>query len=403
MPRGLTGLYLTKQEEAALNGEKGEAVKIAMEVIVKVGEALGAERLIEINHAHISGISYNNIGEPGLKFIENIRSKGARFTVPTTINPIGVDLEDPTGIPGATREFIMKQKQVIDNLAAMGAKPVMTCTPYYVDEVKPGWHLAWGESSAVAYANTYIGAWTNREGGPLALMAAIAGRTYYAGVHIPENRIPRTVFTVHGYTNDQAVASVIGSIVARETKYKQPMIEGVEGIREPEIKTMCAAAGAAGNLEMCVIPGITKVDTSKTAIEEKVDIEQNDLEAELDQYRPTERPDVVFIGCPHVGIEELEEAAKLAISHGGQARNHFWIATSRNVYNKALQLGLVEKLRERNIRVLRDTCIVVSPGWRETGYTVATNSYKTMFYLKRIHGLKAYMAPLRELIDLSLR
>jgi predicted aconitase len=403
MPGGLTALYLTRQEEAALNGEKGEAMRIAMEVIVKVGEALGAKRLIKINHAHISGISYNNIGEPGLRFIENLRRKGAVFTVPTTINPIGVDLEDPAGIPGATPEFIMKQKQIIDNLVSMGAKPVMTCTPYYVDHVKPGWHLAWGESSAVAYANTYIGAWTNREGGPLALMAAIAGKTYYAGVHIPENRVPRTLFKVHGYINDQAVSSVIGSIVARETKYKQPMIEGLRNIREPEIKTMCAAAGAAGNLEMCVIPGITKVDTKKALIEEKIDIEQEDVEEELDKYRPPEMPDVVFLGCPHVGLRELKEITKLVMSKEGRAKNKFWIATSRKIYREAETLGIIDKLHEKNIRVLRDTCIVVSPGWKNTGYTVATNSYKTMFYLKRIHGLKTYMATLHELVDLSFR
>ncbi|MEB3755849.1 MAG: aconitase X catalytic domain-containing protein [Desulfurococcales archaeon] len=396
-------MYLTKQEEAALAGEYGEAIRIAFEVIVKVGEALGAQKLIPINHAHISGISYNNIGDPGLKFIGEIREKGGKFKVPTTINPIGLDLDDPRGIPGATPEFIRKQKEIIDNLVAMGGKPVMTCTPYYIDNIQPGWHLAWGESSAVGYANTYIGAWTNREGGPLALMAAISGETYYSGVHIPKNRYPRTLFEIDYYENDQAFSSILGEIVAKQTRIKQPLLKGIRGIREPEVKSMCAAAGAAGNIEMCVIPGITKVPIDEAIIEEKITIEKHDILRELEKYEPAAKPDIVFLGCPHASIEELEDLARIAEKHPGIATNNFWVAVSRTVYNKALSMGIIDLLKRKNIRVMRDTCIVVSPGWKETRATVATNSYKTMFYMKRIHGLESYLAPVDKLVSLSFR
>jgi predicted aconitase len=396
-------MHLSKEEEAALAGEYGEATRIAFEVIVKVGEALGAGRLIPIRHAHISGISYNNIGDPGLQFIRDMKEKGAKFKVPTTINPIGMDLDDPSGIPGVTPEFIMKQKEIIANLASMGGKPVLTCTPYYVDEIQPGWHLAWGESSAVGYANTYIGAWTNREGGPLALMAAIAGKTYYSGVHIPENRVPRTEFIVEYYENDQAVSSILGEIIATNTRKKQPLITGIRGVREAEIKSMCAAAGAAGNIEMCVIPGITKVPVERASIEEKITVEKSDVLSELEKYEPTSTPDIVFLGCPHVSVDELTDIARIAQKHPGKAVNNFWVATSRAVYEKALAEGLIESLREKNIRVIRDTCIVVSPGWKETKAVVATNSYKTMFYMKRIHGLESHMASIEKLVSLSFR
>ncbi|MCE4615054.1 MAG: aconitase X catalytic domain-containing protein [Desulfurococcales archaeon] len=396
-------MYLTRLEEAALAGEYGEAIRIAYEVIVKVGEALGAEKLIPINHAHISGISYNNIGDPGLNFIREIMEKGGKFKVPTTINPIGLDLDDPTGIPGVTPEFIRKQKEIIDNIASMGGKPVMTCTPYYVDRVQSGWHLAWGESSAVGYANTYISAWTNREGGPLALMAAIAGETYYSGVHIPENRLPRTRFNVEYYENDQAVSSILGEIIAMQTRIKQPLIKGIIGIREPEVKSMCAAAGAVGNIEMCIIPGITKVNMDETRIEEEITVEKADIITELEKYEPASRPDIVFLGCPHVSVEELRDIARIALNHPGRAVNSFWVAASRSVYNEALSEGIIGILKKKNIRVMRDTCIVVSPGWKETNASVATNSFKTMFYMKRIHGLESYLASVNKLVDLSFR
>ncbi|MEB3825136.1 MAG: aconitase X catalytic domain-containing protein, partial [Desulfurococcales archaeon] len=226
-PRGTCALYLTREEERIYNGEYGEALQKAIRVIVKVGEALGASRLIRIRHAHVSGISYNNIGDAGLGFIEDLYRSGARFKVETTINPVGTDMDNPYIVPGVTPEFVSKQAKIIKYLSAMGAKPVMTCTPYYVDTIKPGWHLAWGESSAVAYANSVIGAWTNREGGPLALLAGILGKTYYAGVHLPENRLPRTRIVVEKYVEDQAYAGIIGKLVAEKTRRKPPLVQGL--------------------------------------------------------------------------------------------------------------------------------------------------------------------------------
>jgi len=217
-------MHLTKEEEAILAGEHGEARRIALEAIVKVGEALGAERLVPIRHAHVSGVSYGTIGEAGLRFLEDLASRGARVTVPTTVNPIGFDLEDPERVarlPGVRLdpEFIRGQQAVLAALRAMGARATLTCTPYYTPDVaglglRAGDSVAWGESSAVAYANTVAGLRTNREGGPLALLAAIAGRTYYWGMHVPEERAPTAWARYEGPGLDDARAGVLGALVA---------------------------------------------------------------------------------------------------------------------------------------------------------------------------------------------
>jgi predicted aconitase subunit 1 (EC 4.2.1.3) len=166
-------VYLTFEEERILKGFEGEAKARALEVIVKVGEALGASRLIRIKHAHISGVSYENIGDVGLEFIEGLRGLGARFSVPTSVNPVSYDVEDLSSIPGVTleRSYVEAQEAIARALRDMGADLVFTCTPYYagipeVYELKVGDHVAWGESSAVAYANSVLGIRTNREGAP---------------------------------------------------------------------------------------------------------------------------------------------------------------------------------------------------------------------------------------------
>ncbi|MCE4617183.1 MAG: aconitase X catalytic domain-containing protein [Desulfurococcales archaeon] len=399
-------MYLTKEEEAILAGEQGEAKRLALNVIIKVGEALGAEKLIPIQHAHISGISYNNIGEPGLNFIQNLYELEARFNVYTTINPIGVDLDEPRGFPGATTEFYKKQAEVIRYLVRMGAEPTMTCTPYYIRQPNPGEHLAWGESSAVAYSNSILGAWTNREGGPLALMAAILGKTYYAGVHVPENREPRLLITVDHPNLDSARSSIIGMLLGElvSLEQKPPYLEFTSSTPDHiGFKEMCAAAGASGSLELCIIPGTPAAREAKTDFHQlpRESITRDDIESKLEEFAPTTMPDMVFIGCPHAGLQEIRLIARHLKRINKPVRNHFWVSVSRHIYKQVTDQGLDALLQMYGIRLVRDTCLVVSPGWQKTGYTIATNSFKTLFYMKRIHSVETRLAPIETLIQLS--
>ncbi len=398
-------MYLTREEERILDGEEGEAESLALRVLVKVGEALGAERLVPVVHAHASGISYSNIGEPGLRFIERLARMGGKVRVYATVNPIGMDSEYWPSM-GVDSGFAEKQLRVLRALRDMGFELALTCTPYYLRRPKLGEHLAWGESSAVAYANTVYGARTNREGGPLALMAALVGRTYLAGMHLDENRRPTLLVDASWAGVGSATeAGLLGGLLGELVGEGVPYIVGVPRWREVWVKELCAAAGALGSLAMCLIEGVSP-EAPKFRAElsglERVQVEPRDLESVKEKLSGGGEPDLLYLGCPHASLEELRELARL-LEGRGRVRREFWVSVSRRVFLEALREGLVEKLRSHGIKVWKDTCPVVAP-LRGAGFrTVGTNSVKTAFYMPRMHGIGALVMGLEEMVEYAFR
>jgi predicted aconitase len=182
-------LTLTIQEQAMLGGAEGPGVKRAMEIVVALARIYGAPNLVPVVHAQIAGVSYKNLGDAGVQFLCEWADEGARVRVPTTLNPMGME-RGKWQAWGVTTEFATPQLSVIDAFAKMGVTPTMSCTPYLFREHAPrrGDALAWAESSAVAFANSVIGARSNREGGPSAIAAAVVGRTGRYGYHLDDNR-----------------------------------------------------------------------------------------------------------------------------------------------------------------------------------------------------------------------
>jgi len=175
-----------------LAGEEGYAVQKSMQILAALGEIFGADKTIPVSSVQVAGVSYYNLGEAGLEYLENLAATGAKARVKTTLNPAGMDLENWREL-GIDEEFAGKQEQVIGAYVRMGITPSCTCTPYLVgNEPDRGAHIAWSESSAVTYANSILGAMTNREGGPSALAAALTGRTPCYGMHLEENRKAQT-------------------------------------------------------------------------------------------------------------------------------------------------------------------------------------------------------------------
>ncbi|MEI2690049.1 MAG: aconitase X [Anaerolineae bacterium] len=169
---------LTVEEQAMLDGAAGPGVQRAMEIVATLGRIYGAPDLVPVTHAQIAGVSYKNLGDAGVQFLLEWAAEGAQVRVPTTLNPAGMELDrwQEMGIDPA---FARPQLSAIDAFTTMGVTPTMSCTPYLFPGTIPrrGDHLAWAESSAVIFANSIIGARSNREGGPSALAAAIVGRT----------------------------------------------------------------------------------------------------------------------------------------------------------------------------------------------------------------------------------
>jgi len=397
-------LELTREEEAILKGRWGEAAARALEAIVKVGEALGAERLVPIRHAHVSGVSYHNIGEAGARFIEELASMGAEFRVPTTLNPIGFDLSDPD-FYGAAQGEVEGQLRIIRALRRMGALPVFTCTPYksslFQANAPPrGSHVAWGESSAVVYANSFLGLKTNREGGPLALLAAIVGRTYYYGLHKPEERIPLVQYEVDVERPlNEVEAGVVGALIGESHRSGEPPALKARFEGDLALRELSASLGAAGSIGMVYVHGITPERLpGDWRPRERVVLGERDIKAKLEELAPAEA-EVVFVGCPHLAYEDLVRLASL-LERRGRVKRTFIAATSSEAYVRALGDGTASTLREHGVRIARDTCLIVSP-LRLKGVSVATNSYKAYFYLSR-RGARVGLATLEELVELAL-
>ena len=170
-------MRLTSEENEMLAGAKGRAVQKAMQILAALGNIYGARRMIPVSSVQIAGVSYDNLGEAGLQFLAEMANGGRRVCVPSTLNPAGMDIENWAAL-GIQPEFAEKQMLVLEAFSRMGVTTTCTCTPYLIGNLpRYGDHLAWSESSAVCYANSIIGARTNREGGPSALAAALTGRT----------------------------------------------------------------------------------------------------------------------------------------------------------------------------------------------------------------------------------
>ena len=391
-------VYLTMWEEKALNGEFGEALALAMKVIVKVGEALGADRLITISHAHVSGISVHNIGVEGVELIESIARKGGKVRVYTTANPCSLAyLQKFRNVYG--EEIYSLQHRLVEALIAMGVDAKsFTCTPYVLRRPSMGEHLAWSESSAVIYANSVIGARSNREAGFIALMAAISGRTYYAGLHDDENRIPQLLIDVEFRVNSIALASALGlylGAICSEIPFIRIRFDAPSMLRQIMIKSMLASIATTSDLGMVYLDGITP-DIHRIRIDiqslERISVDMNDVK----NYMESCHANVLFIGCPHLTVSEIKTLlGSETVVHQLKALNieKILIATPKLTENFESELyrSIGVRLVKHGIEfeLLPGVCPVVSD-LRKTGLSaVMTIHGKAAHYMPRVAGVKA--------------
>ncbi len=386
-----------------LNGEYGEAVSRALKLIVRVGEALGAERLVRIAHAHASGISYFNIGDAGLEFIEQLASEGGRASVFATFNPVGIPLNANEDVLPANAEEREKQARIISALLRMGFKPSATCIPYMLRRPSLGEHLAWGESSAVAVANTLFGARTNREGGPIALAAAITGRVYEWGLHLDEARKPRVLVQVEAPSLDPLQAGLLGYLLGVWVGDKVAYVDAALDSKRSVI-SLCAAAAAAGSIGMCIVKGFSPEDAGKPAdVEDRIAVEAKDLHKAMEEVSSAslEEAEAFFTGCPHHWFDIMSRLVTLFRYKGlSRLRKPLYVAVPGFMPRWAA--NIVKLLREKSVFVVPGTCLVVAK-LSKLYRTIATDSLKAAFYLPRRHGIRVALARVEEFITMNAR
>lgn len=381
-------MRLTEKEQALLDGKHGKGLKKATEILVALGKIYGAKDMVPVTSAQIAGVSYKNIGDPGLEFLRDWADQNAQAHVPAFMNPAGIDrqLWRQLGFP---ETFAQKQIEIIEVLKRMGVRATLTCTPYHIGIVpQKGEHIAWSESSAVSYANSVLGARTNREGGPSALAAAFCGRTPRFGLHLHENRLATHRVLVNCHLKSSADFGLLGYLVGKKVGNGVPFFHGIDLSTDETERTVClkalgAAMAASGAVALYHIEGFTPEAKSYGERMVKPDaavIEIRDLaEASLALNQPSDQIDLVTLGCPHVSLEELKSIAELIGDH--RLQKPLWVATSSIIREDARAHGLVDAIERAGGRVLADTCMVVAP-LEEMGIKyIVTNSAKAATYL----------------------
>ncbi|NJE84557.1 DUF521 domain-containing protein [Thermococcus sp. CX2] len=382
-------MYLTKEEELILAGEYGYALQKAMEILVALGEIYGADRLIPIKSAQVAGVSYKNIGDAGIEFLRDFANAGAKVSVYTTLNPAGIGDD----------EFMEKQMEILELYRRMGIEVTSTCTPYYGANLpKFGDHLAWSESSAVSFANSILGARTNREGGPSSLAAAIVGKTPNYGLHLDENRKATVIISVEANVRTFVDYAALGYHLGKTLGNDVPYIKGLKPEMTEYLKEMGAAMAASGSIALYHVEGETP--EYRNAITEKLEtitVENSDIRAVKEQFADDwSEIDMILIGCPHTSLAEVKEIAELLSMRGRPLKIPLFITASRAVKALADSLGYTEIIERYNGRIIPDICFVVSPikGWYRG---VATNSGKSAFYF-RSFGFKVRLDDAENLI-----
>ena len=384
-------MYLTPEEEKLFNGERGATYQKAMEILAALGDIYGADRLIPIKSAQIAGVSYKTIGEAGLEWISDLKGKVA---VPSILNPAGMDRECWRDM-GISEDFAGKQEKIIKAYEALGIKTECSCTPYNIFDnlASFGDHVAWSESSAISYANSVIGARTNREGGPSALAAALIGRTPNYGFHLDENRKPDVLINVEAELHDSDYGA-LGYVVGEMAGDKVPFFKLKSKPSKDELKSLGAAMAASGAVALYHVAGATPESGKFEAPEEKITIE----ERQIKEVYSSGEPDLIAFGCPHSSVSELERLAQLL--NGKKVKKEVWVCTSRAIKNRHPEL--VRRIERSGAKVFCDTCMVVSPA-SERFSCMMVNSGKAHKYVPNLCGLKSIMATTEECVEAAVR
>lgn len=402
-------MFLSDEEKSMLAGEAGPGVQKAMEIVAALGKIYAAPDLVEVSSVQVAGVSYKNLGEAGLEFLAEWAAQGGRVRVPTTLNPAGLDLEQWQTL-GFDPAFAERQERVMLAFQAMGIRPTCTCTPYFVGNLPSfGQHLAWAESSAVSFTNSVLGARSNREGGPSALAAAITGRTARYGLHLDQNRRAQLVVDVRCPVRSSSDFGALGAMAGRVARNRVPYFRGLDLSAYTSddavdlLKLLGAAMAASGAVGLYHVEGTTPESGQPDIIVPHA--EQLVIDSLEPGYRGLNTGsdaeiDLVWIGCPHASLGELERVVNLL--DGRRVQAALWVTMARALREEAERKGLVGALEGCGGRVVADTCLVVAPVQSLGFRRMATPSAKGAYYCPGHSGLSVRYGSLEQCIQAAV-
>ncbi|GAA4662660.1 aconitase X catalytic domain-containing protein [Arthrobacter cryoconiti] len=392
-----------------LCGDRGNGTAMAMRMVVSLAGVLGATRLIPVTNAHIDGCLYH--GQAGLDFAQKLAGLGAKVAVPTTLNTSSLDLLHP-GLVRLPPQDAIDARALMDAYRALGARATWTCAPYQSVE-RPGFgeDIAWAESNAIVFANSVLGARTERYGDFIDICAAITGRVPHAGLHLEGNRVPTVELDCSALSvrmlGEEAIWAALGDVVGRSSGSRVPLLTGINPtlVDEDKLKALGATAASSGGVALFHVAGVTPEAIAAAGNPDwfgkpRIAITAAMLRAARDELTtadPSAPLDAVALGTPHFSVHEFEKlAASLEDSSDFHADCTVWINTSREVLAQAREKGFVQAAQERGARIVVDTCTYITPILAPEERTVMTPSGKWAWYAPMNLGVDVVFGTLGE-------
>lgn len=416
-------MRLSESEKAMLDGAAGPAKQRAMDLLVRYGEALGAERLVAVTNVagtwNAASPALRPFAEKGMDAVFSKFNLDADDVVETPQAEVytcqlihGIDTRN-VEVMGANPELALRQQKAERYFGARGVQMFNTCTPYQVGNVPVrGEHCAWMESSAVVYCNAVLGARTNTEGRESAGAASITGKIPDWGLHRAENRLGTHQIGVRVNVDSMMDWGLLGYYVGEIVEDGIPVLDGIHHTPNMmKLKHFGAAASSSGGVEMYHIPGVTpEAESGAEAFgggrpEETIPYgpaERRQAYEWLNSSASDQNVDFIMLGCPHASIEQIWIAARLLDGKRIHENVNLWLFTPRALTDTAELNGYTAIIRKAGGHVLSDTCPAIGRILPEGTKVVATDSAKQAHYLPAIMGVGTWFGSVEDCIDAAL-
>ena len=407
-------MRLTNEEKSILDGKQGGAARIALAVLVDLGELFGAEELMKISQVHIDATLY--MVDAGLEFAERIADLGGEVAVPTSLNPSAIDLLrwKAYRVPA---EILTKHKRLEEAYLKMRATPTWTCAPYQNGIIpRFGEQIAWGESNAIAFANSIIGARTNRYADLMDVCAAIIGKVPKFGLHLTVNRKAKILIRLKDISaqmfENEAIYPLLGYLLGEMAGDQVASITGIpQNVKIDSLKGFCAAAASSGAIGLFHMVGITpEAQTLKMCLhgnkpEKVIDITPNLIKNAEDRLctAKSDAVDLIVTGCPHYSPAEFNRLVQLIKGKKVHSSVIFWAFTNRSVYAWIKDNGILTDLAGAGVMVFTDGCPLQYPKETWHFWAAMTDSAKFANYCFSQRGLDAAYGSLADCVETAVR
>jgi len=400
-------LDLSPLDRELLRGAHGGGAAFAMRLLLRFAEAVGTGSFIDIEQAHVDGCLYH--GRASLDFAERMVDLGGKVRVPTTLNVGSVDLIHPELFRG-TKEHAENGVKLMRAHLELGCAPTFTCAPYQsVFRPRFGAQIAWGESNAIAFANSVIGARTNRYGDFIDLSCAMTGRAPAYGLHLTENRVARALVEIASIPEEwdlERLAVAVGHTIGRRCGGLVPAIVGLPPeVSEDDLKALGAAAASSGAVALFHVVGLTpEAPDLETALggaapELRVELTDEDLREaarSLSSVADGAPLGAVSLGTPHFSLAEF--ARLMPMLDGVRPVADIFVNCSRATLDELRKRGWEEPLRAARVTLIADTCVYVSALMQPGVRTIMTNSGKCAYYAPGNLGVEVAYGSLAECV-----